>query len=144
MSEHWNELTGDRADLATALTALVGTELDEQVFIACREDVGEQPDPLLDIAHMEEESGDGRYQIYVTLPPGATLDGPDLAWPTGVDRRQFRRARPSSRPSIATARLRVVQRTGRPCPGRATAWSGRRLRDSAQAGSGRHRNPVYG
>ena len=84
MSEHWNELTGDRADLASALTALVGTELDEQVFIACREDVGEQPDPLLDIAHMEEEAGDGRYQIYVTLPPGTTLDDFDLAWPTGT------------------------------------------------------------
>lgn len=84
MSEHWNELTADLTGLAAALTALEGTELDEQVFIACREDVGEQPDPLLDIAHMEEEAGDGRYQIYVTLPPGTTLDEFDLAWPTGT------------------------------------------------------------
>jgi hypothetical protein len=84
VSEHWNELTSDGADLAAALAAIVGTELDEQVFIACREDVGEQPDPLLDIAHMEEEPGDGRFQIYVTLPPGTTLDDFDLAWPSGT------------------------------------------------------------
>ncbi len=84
MSEHWNELTADLADLVAALTALVGTELDEQIFIAVREDVGDQPDPLLDIAHMEEEPGDGRYQIYVTLPTGTTVDDFDLAWPAGT------------------------------------------------------------
>ena len=33
---------------------------------------------------MEEEPGDGRYQIYVTLPPGTTLDDFDLAWPSGT------------------------------------------------------------
>ena len=33
---------------------------------------------------MEEEPGDGRYQVYVTLPPGTTLDDFDLAWPTGT------------------------------------------------------------
>ena len=82
LSEHWNELTGDRADLTSAFTALVGTELDEQVFIATRPEVGEQPDPLLDIAHMEEEPGDGRFQVYVTLPPGTTLDDFDLPWPS--------------------------------------------------------------
>ena len=32
---------------------------------------------------MEEEPGDGRFQVYVTLPPGTTLDDYDLPWPSG-------------------------------------------------------------
>ena len=83
MAESWNELTGDLAALTSALAALKGTELEEQVFIATRADVGAQPDPLLDVAHMEEEPGDGRFQVYVTLPQGTTLDDYDLPWPSG-------------------------------------------------------------
>ena len=84
MAESWNELTDDLDALRDALDALQGTELEEQVFIASRSDVGEQPSPLLDIAHMEEEPGDGRFQVYVTLPVGTTLDDYDLPWPTGT------------------------------------------------------------
>lgn len=84
MTASWTELTADLADLADALAALEGTELDEQVFIASRPDVGAQPDPLVDVAHMEEEPGDGRYQIYMTLPPGTTLDDYELTWPSGT------------------------------------------------------------
>lgn len=83
MAESWKELTGDLAALTSALAALKGTELEEQVFIATRADVGAQPDPLLDVAHMEEEPGDGRFQVYVTLPQGTTLDDYDLPWPSG-------------------------------------------------------------
>ena len=107
MSEHWNELTGDRADLATALAPLVGTELDEQVFIACREDVGEQPDPLLDIAHMEEESGVGRYQVYVTLPPGTTLDD---STSRGRPARRSSTIPATTRPSNSAQRRRATRR----------------------------------
>ena len=85
MTDEWNHLTDDLADLTAAISALEGTELDEQVFIAARTARGEQPDPLLDIAHMEEEPGDGRYQIYVTLPAGTTLDDFDLPWPPGTE-----------------------------------------------------------
>jgi hypothetical protein len=83
VAESWNELTGDLAALTSALAALEGTELEEQVFIATRPEVGAQPDPLLDVAHMEEEPGDGRFQVYVTLPQGTTLDDYDLPWPSG-------------------------------------------------------------
>ena len=83
MAESWNELTDDLAALTSALAALEGTELEEQVFIATRPEVGAQPDPLLDVAHMEEEPGDGRFQVYVTLPQGTTLDDYDLPWPSG-------------------------------------------------------------
>ena len=83
MAESWNELTDDLGALTSALAALEGTELEEQVFIAARAGIGAQPDPLLDVAHMEEEPGDGRYQVYVTLPQGTTLDDYDLPWPSG-------------------------------------------------------------
>ncbi len=84
MAEVWNDLTADLAALVAALAALEGTELEEQVFIGTRGGVGEQPEPLLDIAHMEEEPGDGRFQVYVTLPKGTTLDDLDLEWPPGT------------------------------------------------------------
>jgi hypothetical protein len=84
MTDEWNKLSGDVTDLTAALSALEGTQLDEQVFIAARTATGEQPDPLLDIAHTEEEPGDGRYQVYLTLPAGTTLDDFDLPWPTGT------------------------------------------------------------
>lgn len=84
MSETWSDASGDLSELAAALAALEGTELEEQVFIASRGVVGGQPDPLLDIAHMEEETGDGRFQVYVTLPAGTTLDDFELPWPPGT------------------------------------------------------------
>ena len=61
------------------------------MFIARGARCRRQPDPLLDVAHMEEEPGDGRFQIYVTLPQGTTLDDFDLPWPSGsAHRRRFR------------------------------------------------------
>ena len=81
MAETWNTLGRDPSELAAALAGLEGTELEEQVFIASRDLAGGQPEPLLDIAHMEEETGDGRFQVYVSLPSGTTLDDFDLAWP---------------------------------------------------------------
>ena len=84
MADVWNDLTSDLAALVGALASLEGTELDEQVFIAVRSGVGEQPEPLLDVAHMEEEPGDGRFQVFVTLPSGTTLDDFDLEWPPGT------------------------------------------------------------